>query len=53
MKITFIKDYEVKDGTGTKYKAGQTIDVSEASANHFITRGAAVLEKKDEMKGKK
>ncbi len=42
MKITFIRPYAVKDGTGTKYAEGQVIDCNEASAQHFISRGAAV-----------
>lgn len=44
MRITFIKPYVVKDGSGTSYAEGQTIECSEASANHFIVRGAALPE---------
>lgn len=43
-RITFIKPYEVKDGTGTKYRDGDGIECNDASAAHFITRGVAVLE---------
>lgn len=50
MKITFIRPYAVKDGTGTKYAEGQVIDCSEASAQHFISRGAAVPGVKEEKK---
>lgn len=45
-KIRFTRDYEVKDhSAGTaqaeKYKAGQTLKLAEASAAHFVSRGAA------------
>ena len=43
MKIKFLKDYEVKDGTGTVHKKGSVIDVNQASADHFINRSAAYL----------
>ena len=42
MKIRFIKEYSPKDGSGTVYKVGQECNFTVASANHFITRGAAV-----------
>lgn len=42
-RIAFTRNYEVKDGSGTRYTKGQTLDCSEASANHFINRRAAVL----------
>ena len=43
MKIKFIRDYEVKDGSGTVYKKDSVIDVNQASADHFINRSAAYL----------
>ncbi len=43
IEITFVREYEVKDGSGARYKKGQIARVSEPSANHFINRGAAVL----------
>ena len=45
MLIKFTQAYEVKDGSGTTYAEGQTLECSDASANHFILRGVAVEEK--------
>lgn len=42
MKIRFLRDYLVKDDTGTTYKKGQVCDMVETSARHFLNRGAAV-----------
>lgn len=50
MKITFTRPYEVAGPSNgipdekvekTSYQEGQTLEASEASANHFITRGVA------------
>lgn len=41
MKIKFIRTYRVMDGTETTYKIGQELTCTEASAQHFISRGAA------------
>lgn len=41
-EIRFTRNYTVKDGSGKKYKAGEVIDLAEASAQHFINRRAAV-----------
>ena len=43
MKIKFLRDYEVKDGSGTVHKKDSVIDVNQASADHFIRRSAAYL----------
>ncbi len=42
MKIRFLRDYLVKDDTGTAYKKGQVCDMVETSARHFLNRGLAV-----------
>jgi len=42
VKIRFVRDYELKDEIRTRYKNGQVVDLNEASAQHFIKRGAAV-----------
>ena len=42
MRIKFIREYRVKDELGTIYKEGKSLDVSEASARHFINRNAAI-----------
>lgn len=41
-KIEFTRDYEVKDGTGTKYRKGQVVEMSDDSALHFKNRQAAI-----------
>lgn len=41
MRIKFTRDYAVKAEGGEKYAAGQEVEVSEASARHFINRRAA------------
>jgi hypothetical protein len=43
MKIKFLRDYEVKDGSGTTYKEGDTLECNDASANHFVSRKAAEI----------
>jgi hypothetical protein len=43
LKIKFVREYTVKDGTGTRYEKGQVVELSAASANHFISRRAAVV----------
>lgn len=40
--IRFTVDHEVPDGTGAKYKAGQVVRLSVASAQHFTKRSLAV-----------
>lgn len=42
IKIKFLQDRVVKDGTGTKFKAGQVIELPYASAHHWLTRNVAV-----------
>lgn len=39
-KIIFIKDHKNEENY---FKKGHTMDVNEASANHFIRRGAAEI----------
>lgn len=41
MKIRFLEDRKVLDAVGTEFKKNSVVDVSEASANHWITRGVA------------
>lgn len=41
MRIKFTRAYKVKPD-GPEYKQGQVVEVSEASAQHFINRRAAV-----------
>jgi hypothetical protein len=41
VKIKFTKAYAVKAKDGEKYKEGQTVSVSPASAQHFLNRGVA------------
>ena len=41
--IKFVRDYTVQDDTGTTHGTGDVLECSEASANHFIHRLAAVL----------
>lgn len=43
LKVRFTRDYLVKDGSGKKYKAGQVVELEDASAQHFINRAAARL----------
>jgi len=45
MKVKFLEDREVADGEGVVYqrfKAGQVVELSNASARHWITRNAAL-----------
>jgi hypothetical protein len=42
LRIRFVREYEVKDELRTRYKVGQRLEMPEASAQHFISRGAAV-----------
>lgn len=42
-RIKFVKDYKVKAADGEAYKKGDEADVSEASAQHFVNRGVAVV----------
>jgi len=41
MRIRFLRDYQTKEATPQRFRKDQEVDVSEASANHFINRGAA------------
>lgn len=41
-RIKFTRDYKVKADDGEKYVEGQEVEVSEVTAKHFISRGAAV-----------
>jgi len=41
MRIRFLRDYQTKEATPQRFRKDQEVDVSEASANHFISRGAA------------
>lgn len=45
MKIRFLRDYEVKDGSGDSYKSGDTLECNQASADHFINRKVAEIVK--------
>lgn len=40
-RITFTRDYREKAEGGKSYRKGQTVEVNEASARHFLNRGAA------------
>jgi len=42
MKIRFLVDYTVKDGSGDAYAKGDVRDFTPESAQHFIRRRAAV-----------
>lgn len=53
MKVKFTEHYTVKAADGQTYKKGEIVDMNEASAMHYINRGAAVAhveEKKPEKK---
>lgn len=41
-KITFVEDAAPKDGSGVIYRAGQTYEFNDASANHWLVRNKAV-----------
>lgn len=42
VKITFIRDYQPKAVDSELYEKGQSISCDQRSADHFISRGAAV-----------
>lgn len=42
MYIQFTKDYEVKAEDGPAFLAGDVVEVSRVSGQHFINRGVAV-----------
>ena len=42
-KIRFLRNYTVKDGSGTSFAKGEELECSEDSAGHFISRQAAEL----------
>lgn len=41
-KITFLKNYKVKAADGDEYVEGETYELSDESAQHFVSRGLAV-----------
>lgn len=41
MRIKFTKGYAVKAAKGETYKEGQTVDLPDRSAQHFLNRGVA------------
>jgi hypothetical protein len=43
MKIRFTRGYDVKDDSAKHYDEGDEVTLSEASAMHFVNRGAAVI----------
>ena len=43
MRIKFTQNYKVKDATGKEYNAGDVLNCSVATANHFLNRGVAVV----------
>lgn len=49
-RIRFTRHYTVKDDTKKTYKAGDVVEVSDASAKHFTDRNAAEIVKDDEPK---
>jgi len=51
--IEFVRDYLVKDNSGTEYAVGDTLECNEASAQHFINRRAAVLVEPKPKRGRK
>lgn len=42
MRIRFLREYRIKDGSGTVYQEGQEIEVNAASARHYINRAVAI-----------
>lgn len=52
VEVEFLRDYEVKDGTGTKYEKGSVWELPASSANHFISRGAAKATEDDKARAK-
>jgi hypothetical protein len=43
IKVQFVRDYTVQADRGQTYEEGQVVQLPEASANHFLARGAAEL----------
>lgn len=41
-RIKFTRAYQVKAKDGETYEAGQVVELNDASAKHFLDRGAAV-----------
>lgn len=41
VKVRFLTDRTVQDGSGTTFKAGEVHELSEASARHWIDRKVA------------
>jgi len=42
MKVKFTRNYTVKDEEAAFFEEGKTYEMNDASANHFISRRAAV-----------
>ncbi len=38
--VKFLRHYTVRDDSGTQFTKGQVVEVTEASAQHFLNRGA-------------
>ena len=54
VEIVFLKDYQVKDSEGRKYKKGKKYSLNPGSATHFTRRGLAEKVKSDaEIKAEK
>lgn len=44
VKVRFVRDYQVQDEEATVYESGKSYTMPEASAQHFVRRGAAVID---------
>ena len=44
VKVRFVRDYRVQDEEAQVYEEGKSYPMSEASAQHFVRRGAAVID---------
>lgn len=44
VKIRFTRTYQVRDDEGQTFEEGKSYALPEASALHFVRRGAAVIE---------
>lgn len=47
--VRFLRPYTVKDAEARHYAMGQEVDMSDASALHFVTRKAAVIVENSEL----
>ena len=43
LKVKFLEDRTVRDGSGLKFRKGQVVELPYASAQHWLTRNVAVL----------